>query len=147
MKILIIFLIFGFSLGTFFIADSAALIGPAAPQEDPSLPLISVQLVLRNSDGMLVEYREPTIFYLRNVNMIHGFLDVQENKTIIEKDGKSYEQIEFEFQHYESTSGKQRASYSLWWEDFAVLNIKFDGYISEAGDILTVSWKIIRTIQ
>jgi len=50
-----LFVFFTF-LGTFFIANSNALIGAAAPQEHPSLPEISLQLQLRNSSGMLVAY-------------------------------------------------------------------------------------------
>ncbi len=113
MKILIIFLIFVTSLGFFFLADSNALVGPAAPREDPSLLEISLQLTLRNSDGMLVAYLEPTNFWLRNVNMIHQFLDEQENKTIIFIDGKKYEQIEFEFEHSSTVRGNQISTYIL----------------------------------
>ena len=50
-----LFVFFTF-LGTFFIANSNALIGATAPQEYPSLPEISLQLQLRNSSGMLVAY-------------------------------------------------------------------------------------------
>ena len=147
MKILLIILIFVMSLGIFFFADSNALVGPAAPREDPSLPQISLQLQHRNSDGVLVTYIEPSIFYLRNVNMIHEFLDAQENKTIIIIDGKSYEQIKFEFEGYSATSGNQRAGYNIGWKGFQVLNARHNAYITEAGDTITASWKIIRTIQ
>ena len=147
MKILLIFLIFVMFLGTFFLADSNALIGPAAAREDPSLPEISLQIQHRNSDGVLVTYIEPSIFYLRNVNMIHEFLDAQENKTIIIIDGKSYEQIKFEFEGYFTTSGNQRSGYNIGWEGLQVLNARHNGYITEAGDTITASWKIIRTIQ
>ena len=147
MKILIVVLIFGMFLGTFFLANSNALVGPAAPREDPSLPQISLQLQLRNSEGILVAYIEPSIFYLRNVYLIHEFLDAQENKTTIIIDGKSYEQIKFEFKHYSTTGGEQMPGYQVGWEGFGVLTSRNNGYISGAGDTLTASWKIIRTIQ
>ena len=148
MKILLIILIFFMSLGIFFLTESNALVGPSAPPEDPSLPEISLQLTLRNSDGILVTYIEPQNFWLRNVNLIHQFLDEQENKTIIFIDGKKYEQIEFEFEHYSTTRGGQQSTYILGLEGFGgILNAEFNGYISEVGDTLTASWKIIRTLQ
>jgi len=147
MKILLIILIFVMSLGIFFLTESNALVGPPAPREDPSLPEISLQLTLRNSDGMLVAYLEPTNFWLRNVNMIHQFLDEQENKTIIFIDGKKYEQVEFELESYFTTGGKQLTSYILGWENIGILYAENNGYISKAGDTLTTTWKIIRTLQ
>jgi len=146
MKFLII--LFGFVLffGNFFLMDSNAFTGTPAAQEDPSLPEISMQLVLRNSDGMLVEYREPSIFFLRNVHMIHQYLDAQENKIIIVKDGINYEQIEFEFKFTSDDNRHQKTTYALFWDGLAVLTSRFNGYISEVGNTVTVSWKIVRTI-
>ena len=145
MKIPIILLIFAVSLGTFFINDSNALVGPPAPREDPSLPEISVQIQVRNSDGVLVNYIEPSIFYLNNVYLIHQYLDAQENKKIIIIDGKSYEQIQFEFKYTERSTG-QRASYSLYQDGFGVLTTRFNGFLGEPGDTQILSWKIVRTI-
>ncbi len=146
MRILLIFLFLFMFLGTFFLANSNALIGPAAPQEDPSLPEIRLQLQLRNSDGMLVAYIEPTTFYLINVYSIHEFLDAQEDKTIIIKDGKSYEQIEFEYKHDSMTGGEQHATYLFAWKGFNPLVTRFNGYISNADDSLTATWKITRVV-
>ncbi len=135
------------SLGIFFLTESNALVGPSAPREDPSLPEISLQLTLRNSDGMLVAYLEPTNFWLRNVNLIHQFLDVQEKKTIIYIDGKKHEQIEFGFEHYYGTGGNQISMYVLGWEGNGIINAEMNGYISEVGDTMTATWKIIRTVE
>ena len=133
-------------LGMIILANSDALIGPVAPQEDPSLPEIRLQLQLRNSDGMLVAYIEPTTFYLTNVYLIHEFLDAQEDKTIIIKDGKSYEQIEFEFKHDSLIGGEQHATYLFGWKGFNPLVTRFNGYISNADDSLTATWKITRVV-
>lgn len=134
-------------MGTLFLVDSNALIGPVAPIEDPSLPEITLQLQVRNSDGVLVAYMEPTVFYLRSVYHIHKLLDAQENKTIIFKDGKTYEKIEFEYEHFYSTGGEQISAYFLGWEGGIPLVSYYNGYLSDAGDTLIASWKIIRTVQ
>ena len=146
MKILIIVMIFVMCFGTFFLANSNALIGPAAPREDPSILDMSVQIQVRNSQGMLVAYIEPSNFYLNNIYLIHLYLDEQENKKTIIIDGKSYEQIVFGSVWGDSTGG-QRSSYSIWQSGFPVLNAKFNGYIGQPGDTGTITWKITRTIQ
>ena len=79
--------------------------------------------------------------------MIHELLDEQENKTIIFIDGKKYEQIEFEFEHSSTVRGNQISTYILGTDYYAVINAEHNGYISEAGDTLTTTWKIIRTLQ
>jgi len=56
-----------------------------APSEHPSLPEVSLQLQLRNSEGQLITYIEPTTMYIINIFLIHEFLDTVKNKTIIEK--------------------------------------------------------------
>ena len=132
--------------GTFFIVNSNALLGPAAPREDPSIKEISVQIQVHNSDGVLFAYMEPTNFFLRNVYLIHKFLDAQENKTIINIDGQRYEEIEFELKN-KIFSGGQRASYVVGWEGIGILNTEFNVFLAEPDDTITTSWKIIRPIQ
>jgi len=145
MKIPIILLVFVMFFGTFFYTYSNAILGPAAPTSDPSLPEISVQIQIRNSDGVLVAYIEPSLFYLTNMYLIHKFLDEKENKSTIIIDGKSYEQFEFEFNHVDRNGG-QRASYSLYQDGISVLTTSYNGFIGEPGDIQKISWKIIRSI-
>ena len=147
MKILLIILIFVMSLGIFFLTDSNALVGPAAPREHPSLPYISLQITVHNSDGMLVTYNEPQVFWLRDINSIHQLLDEEEKKTIIIIDGKKHEQIEFERRHYYNTGGGQISMYILGWAGSGILNAEMNGYISEVGDTLIAYWKIIRPVE
>ena len=130
--------------GTFFLANSYA--GKiSASLEDQSLPKMNLQMVVRNSEGVLVTYIEPSIFYLSNVYMIHQNLDGQENKNIITKDGKNYEQFKFGYTHYDREDG-QRSSYSLWEQGIDVLTSRFNGFLSEPGDTQTTMWTITRTI-
>ena len=145
MKIPIILLIFVMFFGTFFIVNSNALIGPPAPMEDPSIPELTLQMIVRNSDGVLVTYIEPTNFYLSNIYLTHQNLDKKENKNIIVKDGISYEQFNFGHTYYDSSDG-QRASYSIWEEGFSVVTSRFNGFLSEPGDTQTTMWSITRTI-
>ena len=147
MKILLIILIFVISLGIFSLADSNAYVGPTAPREHPSLPYISLQITVRNSDGMLVTYNEPQVFWLRNVDFIHQFLDEQEKKTIIYIDGKKHEQIEFEYKQYFRNSGDQLSMWIIWWEGNGIMHAEINGYITEVGDTMTATWKIIRTVE
>lgn len=146
MKILIFLLIFVVSFGTLFISNSNALVGPSAPQSDPSLPEISLQLEYRDSNGALVGYLEPSIFYLRNLGMIHEMLDAQEDKTIITKDGKNFEKIEFEYFNYNTESPSQMAGYSVGWDGYGVLWARFDGILSGNGDSVLAHWKMLRPI-
>jgi len=96
---------------------------------------------------MLVTYNEPQVFWLRNINFIHQFLDEQEKKTIIYIDGKKHEQIEFGKKQYFRNGGGQISMYILGWEGAGILNAEMNGYISEVGDTLTTYWKIIRPVE
>ncbi len=143
MKILIFLLIFVISIT--LVGESYGQKGPA-PQEDPSLPEVSIQLHLRNSDGQLVTYIEPTTMYIINLKRVHEFLDTKENTKIIEKDGEMFEVIQYEATNrFYKTA--QYATYGMVYKDFFPLLFRHDAYLSAPGDTLDVSWKITRTIQ
>ncbi len=146
MKFLIILLIVVASVGTFFISSSDALLGPVAPRSDPSLPEISFQLEYRDSNGMLVAYIEPSIFYLRNIPLIHDMLDSKENKVVFTRDGRQYEKVEFEIVTHSSVSGDQKAGYSVGWDGYGVLWARYNGILSGDGDTVTAHWTIVRPI-
>ena len=118
--------------------------GAIAPREDPSLYEVSLQLALRNSEGQLVAYVEPNSMFIRNLALTHEFLDTINNKTTITIDGKNYEQIQFQKTGYFSKGG-QKTAYGLVYKGIYVILLMHDAYIAQPGDILTVSWKIIRT--
>ena len=115
-------------------------------QEDPSLYDVSLQLQLRNSEGQLITYIEPTTMYISNIKLVHEFLDTKENKKIIEKDGEIFEVIQYE-QTFRFSETKQIATLQLWYQNDYVLLFRHDGYLTAPGDTLDASWKIIRTIQ
>jgi len=145
MRIQIFLFTFVLILGFTLVNDSYGQ-RPEAPREHPSLPEVSLQLQLRNSEGQLITYIEPTTMLIPNIFLVHEFLDTIENKTIIEKDGEKFELIQ-----YESTaifsSTKQIATYGMVYKGFFPLLFRHDGYLTSPGDTLDVSWKIIRTIQ
>jgi len=144
MRIVIFLFIFVLILGFTLVNDSYGQ-QPKAPGEHPSLPEVSLQLQLRNSEGQLITYIEPTTMIIPNIFLVHEFLDTK-NKTIIEKDGQMFELIQ-----YESTatfsSTKQIATYGMVYKGMFPLLFRHDGYITSPGDTLDISWKIIRTIQ
>jgi len=117
-----------------------------APSEHPSLPEVSLQIQLRNSEGHLVTYLEPTTMFIRNVQWVHDYLDTVDNKKIIEKDGKTLEQVQY-IQTAIFSSTKQIATQGMVYQGTFVLLFRHDGYITQPGDTLEASWKILRTIQ
>ena len=143
MKILIFLLIFVISIT--LVGESYAQREPA-PQEDPSLYEVSLQLQLRNSEGQLITYMEPTTMYILNLGMVHEFLDTKENKKIIEKDGEAFEVIEYD-QIFRFDGTRQMATLGMVYKDTFVLTFRHDAILTAPGDTLDASWKITRTIQ
>jgi len=143
MKILIFLLIFVISIT---LVDESYAQGQVYPQEDPSLYEVSLQLHLRNSEGQLITYIEPSTMYIANIEMVHEFLDTKENKKIIEKDGITLEVIQYE-QIFRFSETKQIATLGMVYKDMFVLTFRHDGYLTAPGDTLDASWKIVRTIQ
>ena len=118
----------------------------SAPQEDSSLHEVFLQLQLRNSEGQLITYIEPSTMYIRNLKMVHEFLDTKENKKIIEKDGEKLELIQYE-QTFRFSETKQIATVGMVYKNFYVITFRHDAILTSPGDTLDASWKIIRTIQ
>lgn len=145
MRIQIVLLVFVFIFG-FTLIDNSYGQRDAASREDPSLPQVSLQLQLRNSEGQLVTYLEPTVMHIPNIAMVHEFLDTIKDKKIIEKNGEKFELIQYDSKVFFSTT-KQIATYAMVHKKTHVLLFRHDGYIATPGDILDISWKIIRTIQ
>ena len=145
MRIIIFLLIIVLILGFTLVNDSYGQ-RKVAPSEHPSLHEVSLKLQLRNSEGQLVTYIEPTTMLIPNIFMVHEYLDKIENKTIIEKDGQMFELIQYESSIIFSSTG-QIATYAMVYKGKDSLVFRHDGYIASPGDTLDVSWKIIRTIQ
>lgn len=115
-----------------------------APSSDPTLPQISLQLVVRNSQGQLVSYFEPSVVYIRNVSGVHDYLNLLGNKTTIIKNNQTLYEYKFDrtngFDHF-----GQYTQYGIWYNNDSVLMFSNNGYLAGPGDTLDVHWKIIST--
>ena len=116
----------------------------AAPQEDPSLPEVALQLLLKNSDGQIITYLEPSTMYILNLYRTHEFLDTKDSK-IVEIDGENFEVIEYN-QQFRFAETRQIATYGMWYDGGFPLLFRHDAFLTAPGDTLYVHWEIIRTI-
>jgi len=136
---------FVFLFGIIFVSDSYGIV---IMREHQTLPEVSLQLILRNSDGQLVTYVEPTNMYIINISDTHVFLDQLEDseKTTIVKEGENFEMIKFVETRTFSDSGHY-SSYGLVFGSYVPLLFRHDGYLTHPGDTIVASWKIVRTID
>ena len=123
MKFLIISLIIlSFSVGFVGVTQGASL------KDDPSFVEISLQIQLRDSDGQLVAYYEPTRIWIPNSKLAHEYLDIKENKSIISKDGRNLEVITWE-QSESYRGGELETAFGFFKDgDIAVIAYS-DGYL------------------
>ena len=130
----------------FLINNSYALV--PFPSSDPSLPEISLQLELRNSDGQLKVYTELVTTYLDDVSGIHKLLDTMPNKTITVKDGIKYETVHFDLKFYFNKQNYGQITTSpLYNGGKGVLTARYDGFIVQPGDVLYEHWKLVRIVH
>ncbi len=136
---------FVFLSGIIFVSDSY---GIGLTREHQTLHEVFLQLIIRNSDGQLVTYVEPTNMWIVNISDTHLFLDQLEDseKTTMVKKGENVEMIKFVETNTFSESG-QYSSYGLVFDDYRPLLFRHDGYLTHPGDTLMASWKIVRTID
>ncbi len=134
-----------FSIITLFLLN-VGIVGLAQGQTldyYPSLEEVSLQIQIRDSAGLLVAYYEPTQIYPGNIAILQEYLDTKENKSTILKDGKNLEIIKWEVSgNYIST--KLHTSFHIIHKGEIGLSVFHDGFLSEPGDTVTASWKVIR---
>ena len=137
MKFLIISFIILFTLSVGFVGVTQG----AQWEDDTSLVEITIQIQLRDSEGRLVAYYEPTRTWV-NSKIIHEYLDTKENKSIILKDGKNLEVIK-----WEGTKSYRRNELKTAWGDGVGLSSFSNGFLTEPGDTTTESWKVVRPLN
>jgi len=136
MKFLIISFIILFSLSIGFVGVAQGIFWKA----DPSIVEVSVQIQIRDSEGRLVAYYEPTQTWVKP-EFVHEYLDTKENKSIILKDGKNLEVIKWE-QSKSYRENKLATAYGV-----TGLSTFYNGFITEPGDTSTASWKVVRLLN
>jgi len=141
MKFLIISLIILFSLSVGLIS----VVQGQTVKDDPSFVEVSLQIQLRDSDGLLVAYYEPTRIWVVDSKLTHEYLDTKENKSIISKDGRNLEVITWE-QSESYKGGELETAFGVYKERLA-LAVFVSGYLTEPGDYSTVSWKVVRPFR
>jgi len=136
MKFLIISLIILFSLSVGFVGVAQGIFW----NDDPSIVEVSIQIQIRDSEGRLVAYFEPTQTWLKP-KLVHEYLDTKENKSIILKDGKNFEVIKWE------QSKSYRGNELVTAYGGNGLSTFYNGFITEPGDTSTASWKVVRPLN
>jgi len=142
MKFLIISLIILLSFSVSFVG----VVQGQNIEKYPSLVEISLQIQLRDSDGLLVAYYEPTRIWILDIALVHEYLDTIENKSIISKDGKNFEVITWE--QSESYRGVELETAFGFFKDGDIVVIAYsDGYLTEPGDTTSKFWKVVRPVS
>jgi len=136
MKFLIISLVILLTLSVGFVGVTQGIIYT----DEPSLVDVSLQIQLRDSEGRLVAYYEPTGTWV-NPEIVHEYLDTKENKSIILKDGKNLEVIKWE-QSKSYRGNELKTAYGG-----NGLSTFSNGFLTEPGDITTESWKVVRPLN
>ncbi len=139
MKFLIISLIILFSLSVGFVGVTQGI-----PWDDPTLLEVSLQVQVRDSEGQLLAYYEPTRLWV-DPKVIHEYMDKQENTSIILKDGKKYEV--FELEQTLTYRGNQLATGFVLPQGDRVQVAYVDAFLSEPGDVAFQSWKVVRLLN
>ncbi len=141
MKFLIISLIIlSFSVGFVGVTQGAIL------KDDPSFVEITLQIQLRDSDGQLVAYYEPTRIWVVDSKLTHEYLDIKENKSIISKDGRNLEVIMWE-QSESYRGGDYETAFGFYKDgDLAIIDFS-DGFLAEPGDTSSQFWTVVRPVS
>ncbi len=142
MKFLIISLIIllSFSVGFVGVIQGAIL------KDDPSFEEISLQIQLRDSDGQLVAYYEPTRIWVVDSKLTHEYLDIKENKSIISKDGRNLEVIMWEQSEY-YRGGELETAFGFFKDGNLAIIDYTDGFLAEPGDTTSQFWKVVRPVS
>jgi len=152
MKIVLFSLLFLILVGMTLYSYAQSVSNPdlIVPDKDSQLPVIMLQLVLRDSNGILISYVEAEQITGMDGPALHRFLDNLNlpNKEFFIKDDTKYEILQWEKAHekYDETlifSGSRLID--IYQNEYLqVLSIRHDSFTSHPGDTLRVFYTIIR---
>ena len=113
-----------------------------------NLPEVMLQLVIRDHDGNFITYIEAKQIIAIDHLGLNEFLDNQNYKKFLIKDGKAYEIIQWQGQTEKFDKKHAYSQFDLWIpeqnEFKSVLTVRHNSYQTQPGDTLTVYWTIIR---
>ena len=114
------------------------------------VPEVMLQLELRDSDGNLVSYIEAKQIIAINHVVLNKFLDNQNQKKLLIKDGKAYEKIQWQGPIEKFSKKHTYSGLILWsYEDGneKAMYVRYNSFQSQPGDTLTVYWTIVRPVS
>ena len=105
---------------------------------------VFVQIQIRNSQGQLVAYLEPTVLKYGSADVINHFVDTKPKNLII-KDGKKFEQIQFEERGIFNRKlvMSQYHLVDISNSSGLVLTLKNDGFPVQPNDSYHIWWTIL----
>jgi len=147
MKILIISLFCLFLIGI----SSSSFAQYTLVDSNTKVPEVMLQFVIRDSDGNLLTYIEAKQIIVIYPFELNGFLDKQEYKKFLIKDGKAFEIIQWQGRTENFNKQHAYSQFNLWTtlqgEPETVLVMRHNSYQSQPGDTITVYWTIIRPVS
>jgi len=113
------------------------------------VPEILLQLILRDSNGNLVTYIEAERILLIYPLELNEFLENQNKKEFVIKDGKSYEIIHWQGKTQKFHTKTANSLFNLWapgQDEFQkIIVVSHNSYQTQPGDTLTSFWTITRS--
>jgi hypothetical protein len=105
---------------------------------------IFLQIIIHDTNGKLVAYLEPTVMYLFRPDLVDSYL-VTKQHTTITKDGKSFEQFQYE-EHGTFSTTHAMAQYQMTTDVgkniIPILTFLHDGYDIVPGDTVSALWTV-----
>lgn len=111
---------------------------------------IFIQIVLHNSDGVLIGYVEDTPQQIFHINQVIDWVEPKANKSIIIKDGKKLEMLQFKnkFSWSETkTFGGYYLKIPINGKMVNGMYFSFDSFYILPGDTVQVVWTIFRSVD
>lgn len=136
-RVLAIVLLFIISLG---VGSSYA---QSSPDQEVSKYNVYLTLVIRDSNGHLLAYIEPTIKYMYAPKLFINYVN-SKPKSMVDIDGKEFEQIQFSERATFSVTHVM-ATYLMYMPTgVPLLDTVHDGYPVVPGDTITAYWTILK---
>ena len=105
---------------------------------------IFLQIQIRDANGKLVTYLEPTVMYMYRPDLVDSYLATKQHTTIT-KDGKSFEQFQYE-EHGTFSITHVMAQYQMTYDIeiniIPILTFLHDGYDIVPGDTFSALWTV-----